>query len=101
MESNSPKRRKLDHGHEGPTFESAASSSMGASGSSAFVLETDELLKEVKLDYQNAFPGLDQTLRQFKEAIESLGQYGPVPVCAPGFHRNACCSHDRLLIGIS
>ncbi|KAI3319896.1 pre-rRNA processing protein utp22 [Xylariaceae sp. AK1471] len=80
MESNSPKRRKLDHGHGGPTFESAASSSMGASGSSAFVLETDELLKEVKLDYSKAFPGLDQTLRQFKEAIESLEQYGPVPI---------------------
>ncbi|RWA12554.1 hypothetical protein EKO27_g2569 [Xylaria grammica] len=80
MESNSPKRRKLGHTHEGPTLESGASSSMGVSGSSAFVLETDELLKEVKLDYSKAFPGLDQTLRQFKEAIESLEQYGPVPI---------------------
>ncbi|KAJ8132594.1 hypothetical protein O1611_g1035 [Lasiodiplodia mahajangana] len=80
MDSNSPKRRKLDHNHGGPTFETVASSSMGASGSSAFVLETDELLKEVKLDYSKAFPGLDQTLRQFKETIESLEQYGPVPI---------------------
>ncbi|TGJ81270.1 hypothetical protein E0Z10_g7493 [Xylaria hypoxylon] len=80
MESNSPKRRKLDHTHTGPIFESVASSSMGASGSSAFVLETDELLKEVKLDYSKAFPGIDQTLRQFKEAIEGLEQYGPVPI---------------------
>ncbi|KAI0799325.1 Nrap protein [Xylaria sp. FL0064] len=80
MESNSPKRRKLDHTNGGPTFESAASSSMGASGSSAFVLETEELLKELKLDYATAFPGLDQTLRQLKEAIESLEQYGPVPI---------------------
>ncbi|KAI1130138.1 Nrap protein [Nemania abortiva] len=80
MESNSPKRRKLDHSHRGPTFEAVASSSMGASGSSAFVLEADELLKEVKLDYPKAFPGLDQTLRQFKEAIESLEQYGPIPI---------------------
>ncbi|KAI1428966.1 Nrap protein [Xylaria sp. FL1777] len=80
MESNSPKRRKLDHTHDGPTFETVASSSMGASGSSAFVLETDELLREVKLDYATAFPGLDQTLRQFKEAIEGLDQYGPVPI---------------------
>ncbi|KAJ2984568.1 hypothetical protein NUW58_g5992 [Xylaria curta] len=80
MEPNSPKRRKLDHTHGGPTFESVASSSMGASGSSAFVLETDELLKEVKLDYSKAFPGLDQTLRHFKEAIEGLEQYGPVPI---------------------
>lgn len=83
MEPNSPKRRKLDHAHGGPTFENVASSPMGASGSSPFVLETDELLKEVKLDYSKAFPGLDQTLRQLKEAIDGLEQYGPVPVCAP------------------
>ncbi len=50
---------------------------MGASGSSAFVLETDELLREVKVDYAKAFPGLDQTLRQLKDAIEGLEQYGP------------------------
>ncbi|KAI1180978.1 Nrap protein [Nemania sp. FL0916] len=81
MESNSPKRRKLDHhAPGGPTLENAASSSMGASGSSAFVLETDELLKEGRLDYPSAFPGLDQTLRQLKETIEGLAQYGPVPI---------------------
>lgn len=74
----------MDHTHGGPTFETIVSSSMGASGSSAFVLETDELLREVKLDYAKAFPGLDQTLRQFKEAIEGLEQYGPVPVCTTG-----------------
>ncbi|KAI0467308.1 Nrap protein [Xylaria cf. heliscus] len=80
MESNSPKRRKLDHTHGGPTFENGVSSSMGASGSSAFVLETDELLREAKLDYSKAFPGLDQTLRQLKETIDGLEQYGPVPI---------------------
>ncbi|KAI1294459.1 Nrap protein [Xylaria venustula] len=80
MEPNSPKRRKLDHAHDGPTFETMAASSMGASGSSAFVLETDELLKEVKLDYSTAFPGLDQILRQFKEAIDGLEPFGPIPI---------------------
>ncbi|KAI0517748.1 Nrap protein [Xylaria bambusicola] len=80
MESNSPKRRKLDHTNSGPTFETATSSSMGVSGSSAFVLETDELLNEVKLDYSKAFVGLDQTLRQFKDAIDGLEQYGPIPI---------------------
>ncbi|KAI1438048.1 pre-rRNA processing protein utp22 [Xylaria sp. CBS 124048] len=79
MESNSPKRRKLDH-DGAPAFESAATASMANSGSSAFVLETEELLKEVRLDYSTAFPKLDQTLRQFKEAIESLEKYGPVPI---------------------
>ncbi|KAI0397491.1 pre-rRNA processing protein utp22 [Xylariaceae sp. FL0594] len=80
MDPNSPKRRKLDHHAGGPTFDHVASSSMGASGSSAFVLETDELLKEVKLDYAKAFSGVDQTLRQFKETIEDIEQYGPVPM---------------------
>ncbi|KAI8627596.1 pre-rRNA processing protein utp22 [Xylariaceae sp. FL1651] len=80
MGSNSPKRRKLDHANGGPTFESQALSTVGASGSDAFGLETEELLKEVKLDYSRAFPGLDQTLRQFKDAIEGLGNYGPVPI---------------------
>ncbi|KAI2634631.1 pre-rRNA processing protein utp22 [Xylaria nigripes] len=79
MESSSPKRRKLDHTSGGPTFESVASSSM-ASGASAFVLETDELLKEVRLDYSNSFSELNETLRQFKEAIESFERYGPVPI---------------------
>lgn len=95
MESNSPKRRKLDHAHGGPTLDSAASSSMGASGSGAFVLETDELLREAKLDYSKAFPGLDQTLRQFKEAIEGLEPYGLVPVRASSHRDQHRDRHDH------
>ncbi|KAI0150571.1 pre-rRNA processing protein utp22 [Xylariaceae sp. FL1272] len=80
MDTNSPKRRKLDHANGGPTFESTASSSMGASGSSAFVLETEELLKESRVDYAQAFAGVEQTLREIKDAIEGLDSYGPVPI---------------------
>jgi U3 small nucleolar RNA-associated protein 22 len=94
MDSNSPKRRKLDHRHGGPTFDSGASSSMGASGTSAFVLETDELLKEVKLDYSKSFAGVDQTLHQFKATIESIKQYGPVTVCTT----RILCNNIHILI---
>ncbi|KAI1082610.1 Nrap protein [Whalleya microplaca] len=80
MESNTPKRRKLDHTNGGPSFESTnpSASSMGSSGASAFVLETEELLREVKLDYNKAFPGVDETLRQFKDSIESLEPHEPL-----------------------
>ncbi|KAI1814133.1 pre-rRNA processing protein utp22 [Poronia punctata] len=80
MDSNSPKRRKLDHNHGGAVFDNVTSTSLGGSGPSAFVLETDELLKESKLDYSKAFSGLDQTLRKFKDTIESIEQYGPVSI---------------------
>ena len=54
---------------------------MGSSGASAFVLETEELLREVKLDYPKALPGVDDTLRQFKDTIEALEPHEPTPVC--------------------
>ena len=83
MEESFAKRRKINHGNDGSLFEasSAAVSAMGSSGASAFVLETEELLKEVKLDHSKAFPGLDDTLRQFKDAIEALEPHDPTPVC--------------------
>ncbi|KAI0474968.1 pre-rRNA processing protein utp22 [Xylariaceae sp. FL0804] len=80
METNAPKRRKLGHENGGPGFESTASSSMGASGSSTFMLEAEELLKEVRLDYGRAFSGLNDTLRELKDAIEGLEGHGPKPI---------------------
>ena len=85
MEENFAKRRKINHGNgnDGSLFEasSATISAMGSSGASAFVLETEELLREVKLDHPKAFPGLDETLRQFKDTIEALEPHDPTPVC--------------------
>ncbi|KAI0018933.1 Nrap protein, partial [Xylariomycetidae sp. FL0641] len=82
MEANTAKRRKLQHADGEPIFEaiSSATSSMGASGASAFVLETDELLKESRLDYAKAFPNVDDTLRQFKDTLEALQNHGPLPI---------------------
>lgn len=83
MEENFAKRRKINHGNDGSLFEtsSAAASAMGPSGASAFVLETEELLKEVKIDYSKALPGVDDFLRQFKDSIEALEPHDPTPVC--------------------
>ncbi|KAI0188835.1 pre-rRNA processing protein utp22 [Astrocystis sublimbata] len=65
MESHSPKRRKLDHSHGGPTFQAP---------------HRRPWAPRARLDYSSAFPALDQTLRQLKDAIEGLEQYGPIPI---------------------
>ncbi|KAI1370993.1 Nrap protein [Hypoxylon crocopeplum] len=103
MEANAAKRRKLDQTNGGPSFEAVApsfdavapipeaistsfnavapsTSSMGASGASAFVLETEELLKEVKWDYGNTVTSFEDTLRQFKDAIEASEPHPPVSI---------------------
>ncbi|KAI5919746.1 nrap protein [Camillea tinctor] len=85
MEENTAKRRKLSHADgdgvtslEDPSAPSI--SAMGASGASAFVLETEELLRGQRLDYGKTFAGVDDTLRRFKEAIESLEEHAPLPI---------------------
>ncbi|OTA65835.1 Nrap protein [Hypoxylon sp. EC38] len=82
MEECTAKRRKLDHTDGGPTFEAASSSAsaMGASGASAFILETEELLKEVKFDYSKTSASVEDTLRQFKDIIEATESHEPLPI---------------------
>ena len=83
MESSS-KRRKLDHSgsgirHDGLIdFESRSSARL--STASTFVLQTDELLKEARLDYGKALKDVDSHLHRLKEAIESTVPHEPVPV---------------------
>lgn len=82
MEENFAKRRKINHSNDASFLEtsSVAASAMGPSGASAFVLETEELLKDVKLDYPKALPGVDNILRQFKDTIEALEPHDPTPI---------------------
>ena len=84
MESSS-KRRKLDHSgsglrHDG-LIDFEARSSARVSTASTFVLQTDELLKEAKLDYAKALKGVDAHLHRLKEAIDSAPPHDAVPVC--------------------
>ncbi|KXJ89433.1 hypothetical protein Micbo1qcDRAFT_165514, partial [Microdochium bolleyi] len=80
MEQTSAKRRKLDHATGGLSLDNAAGSGMGAAGATAFIMETEELLKEIRVDYSVMLPGADDKLRQFKEAIESLPPHEPTPI---------------------
>ncbi|KAI1863457.1 uncharacterized protein JN550_009568 [Neoarthrinium moseri] len=74
MEASTAKRRKLSHGGGGPAFLAGASS---GSASSALIEATQELVNDVQVDYGQAFEGVDQTLRQFKETIEALEPHDP------------------------
>ncbi|KAI1826354.1 pre-rRNA processing protein utp22 [Xylaria intraflava] len=85
MASNPPKRRKLDSSPGGPTLDNSQvpirSTTPNDICATAFVLETMELLKRLQMeDYDIQFPTLDQNLREIKETIGSLEQYGPVSI---------------------
>lgn len=78
------KRRKLDHGGQGIRhkglidFESRDATRLSAA--STFVLKTDELLKETKLDSAAAFKGLDSQLHKIKAIIDSIEPHDAIPV---------------------
>ncbi|EXA42621.1 hypothetical protein FOVG_07791 [Fusarium oxysporum f. sp. pisi HDV247] len=83
MESSS-KRRKLDHSGSGLRHDALidfeARSSARVSTASTFVLQTDELLKEAKLDYGKALKHVDANLHRLKEAIDTATPHGPEPI---------------------
>jgi U3 small nucleolar RNA-associated protein 22 len=80
MESSS-KRRKLDHSGSGLRHDALidfeAQSSARVSTASTFVLQTDELLKEAKLDYGKTLKGVDANLHRLKEAVDTAVPHGP------------------------
>lgn len=90
MESSS-KRRKIDHGDSGLRktslidFESRNTTRL--STASTFVLQTDELLKESKVDYTQASKDLFDQLQKLKEAIESIESHAALPVGRPPIMR--------------
>jgi U3 small nucleolar RNA-associated protein 22 len=77
MAVNPAKRRKL-----GPAGEASLDQaiSVAVRQPTTFVLETDELLKESRLDYEKSFEGVDDLLRRIKTSIESIGPHEPLPV---------------------
>lgn len=77
MDTNPAKRRKVGHSNGG-SFE--ATLTAGIQQPTAFVLETEELLREVRLDYGNAFDGADELLHTLKRSIEQIEPHGPIPV---------------------
>lgn len=72
----SPKRRKVSHQGDSRITANIATAS-------PFVLQTDELLKEVKVDYAKALDGADSLLHRIKNLIDGIESHGPVPVRWP------------------
>ncbi|PHH71877.1 hypothetical protein CDD80_4920 [Ophiocordyceps camponoti-rufipedis] len=84
MESSS-KRRKIDHTEAGLRRHSAlidfkAPSSTQLSTATAFVLQTDQLLKEARIDYDKTLGDVDGHLFRLKKAIEAIDSHDPLPI---------------------
>ena len=80
MDSAPAKRRKLDHGQDGAEAVLESAASTGISRSRAFVLEAEELLDSVRLDYDTALQGADELLHRIKSAVEGIKAHEPLPV---------------------
>lgn len=78
------KRRKIEHGGAGLRhdnlidFESRSTTQV--STASTFVLQTDELLKEAKLDYTKSLKDVDNQLHRIKTIVDSIAPHEPLPV---------------------
>lgn len=78
------KRRKIDHGGAGLRhknlidFESRSTAQV--STASTFVLQTDELLKETKIDCATTLQDVDAQLFRLKTIVDSIEPHGPLPV---------------------
>ncbi|KAL0465110.1 Nrap protein [Neurospora intermedia] len=74
MEPGSAKRRKIGHsrGGESAVGNIDAAASSGLSRGRAFILEAEELVDEVKLDYATALEGVDSLLHKIKGSIEAI-----------------------------
>lgn len=87
MDTNPAKRRKVDH-HEsrGPVADGSAAldaaAQAGTPRPSTFALQTQELLREVRLDYNKTFAGADDLLHRIKSTLEATKPHGLTPVSA-------------------
>lgn len=77
MTSSPAKRRKTGHG-DGGLLDDAISAAVRQP--TTFVLETAELLKESRFDYQKSLEGVDELLRRLKTSIEAIESHEPIPV---------------------
>lgn len=85
MDTNPAKRRKIDHreshGHvaDGSAALDAAAQA-GTPRPSTFALQTQELLREVRLDYNKTFAGADDLLHRIKSTLEAAEPHDPTPI---------------------
>lgn len=87
MDSAPTKRRKLDHTQDGAELALESAASTGVSRFRAFILEAEELLDSVRLDYGTALEGADGLLHRIKGVIEGIKAHDALPV---GYLVQAC-----------
>ena len=80
MSSAPAKRRKIGHTQDGAEVALQSAASTGISRSRAFVLEAEELLDSVRLDYGTALDGADGLLHRIKGTVEGIKAHDPRPV---------------------
>ncbi|KAK4124644.1 Nrap protein [Parathielavia appendiculata] len=85
MDSAPAKRRKLNHKKDATDVALESAASTGVSRSRAFVLETEELLDSVRLDYGAALEGADDLLHRIKGVVEGIKAHEPLPVAEAAF----------------
>ncbi|KAK4192215.1 putative nucleolar protein 6 [Podospora australis] len=81
MDSAPAKRRKIEHKQDGAekVLESAVRTT-GVSRGRAFILEAEELLEEVRIDYKTALEGADGYLHRIKGAVEAVESHDALPL---------------------
>ncbi|POS72651.1 hypothetical protein DHEL01_v208956 [Diaporthe helianthi] len=85
MDTNPPKRRKIEH-HESRGHAADGSAALDAAAQagtprpSTFALQTQELLREVRLDYIKTFAGADDLLHRIKSTLEATKPHDPTPI---------------------
>ncbi|KAL2167229.1 hypothetical protein VTG60DRAFT_1580 [Thermothelomyces hinnuleus] len=80
MDSTPAKRRKLDHSQDDAEVLLQSAASTGISRSRAFILEAEELLDSVRLDYETALDGADNLLHRIKGTIEGIKPHEALPI---------------------
>lgn len=107
MDFSPAKRRKVDHpASQGPVPDGAAAldapATAATSRPSTFVLQTQELLGEVRLDYEKCFAAADDLLYRIKSTIEAIEPQDPTPVSfqakKPTHGGSACPAHADMIL---
>ncbi|KAL2023734.1 hypothetical protein VTK56DRAFT_1448 [Thermocarpiscus australiensis] len=80
MDSVPAKRRKIDHAQDDAEKALVSAASTGITRSRAFVLEAEELLDTVRLDYGSDLDGADDLLHRVKGVIEAVKPHDPLQI---------------------
>lgn len=90
MESGT-KRRKTEHNGSGirhkALIDFKSRDAAQVTTTSPFILKTDELLKQTRIDYKKTFQGVDEQLHKLKGIIDTIEPHDALPVRPLSLHR--------------